>query len=102
MNDNKLSGFELDCAIVRVLKSGEMHGWFYVMRSSGKSNEEICKRHDEFKSDIEYLKKIHKFNKELRDKEIEELNLRKDRLKIELVNTFLFFSVIKMNESAFT
>ena len=71
---DKIEGFELDCAVMRAVDSGEMHNWFVCMN-----------RGNRIRKDKEYLKKIVKHNKELakkvrkNDKALKEIVKRKNK-----------------------
>lgn len=81
MNKKDESRFELDCAIVRAKKFKDMHNWFVISRNYKMSTSQLDDRYNEIIDDIKYMTKIHKYNKKLRQEEINHLNLRKETLR---------------------
>ena len=80
-SSNEQESFELDCAIVRAKKSKEMHNWFVVSRNYSMSTEKLESRYNKITNNIQYMKKIHKYNKKLREEEIKHLSIRKEILR---------------------
>ena len=69
MNQSETNDFKLDCAIIRALKSGEMHSWFAVGHNFKRSLEELGERHDWIKKQgTEYKDKINTYNLEIKKK----------------------------------
>jgi hypothetical protein len=63
--------FEMDCMIIRALKSAEMHNWFVCMREFKMNGNELGKRADWIKEQgVEYRKRIDQFNEEKQKEEI--------------------------------
>ena len=74
--ETKPSEFEIDCFIIRALKSGEMHNWFVCKNVFKKTEKELEERYNFIKAQgIEYRNKIDQFNKEIEDSSLRKMKV---------------------------